>query len=61
MRSIAQASATMQVAVLASPSTSAMNRFSKPSQRGHHSAKRAIASAANNTIGPCAKLNTPKP
>ena len=27
---------------------------------GIHSAKRAIASAANSTIAPCAKLNTPE-
>ena len=31
-----------------------------PSQPGIHSEKRAIASAANSTIAPCAKLNTPE-
>ena len=36
------------------------NRLSMPSKGGIHSDKRAIASAANNTIAPCAKLNTPE-
>jgi hypothetical protein len=31
-----------------------------PSQPGIHSEKRAIASAANSTIAPWAKLNTPE-
>ena len=31
-----------------------------PVQPGSHSARRASASAANNTIAPCAKLNTPE-
>jgi hypothetical protein len=30
-----------------------------PSHCGNHSEKRAIASAANSTIAPCAKLKTP--
>ena len=32
----------------------------KPVICGNHSAKRAIAKAANNTIAPWAKLNTPE-
>jgi hypothetical protein len=31
-----------------------------PVQAGIHSAKRAMASAANSTIAPCAKLKTPE-
>ena len=34
--------------------------LSMPIQPGIHSAKRAIASAANNTMAPCEKLNTPE-
>ena len=34
--------------------------FSMPSQPGTHSEKRAMASAANSTIAPWAKLNTPE-
>jgi len=40
-------------------STLASTLLSKPSHCGNHSARRAIASAANSTIAPCAKLNTP--
>ncbi|MNK79383.1 hypothetical protein D3C87_990500 [compost metagenome] len=32
----------------------------KPNHCGNHSAKRAMASAANSTIAPCAKLKTPE-
>ena len=35
------------------------NGFVIPVHAGIHSEKRAIASAANNTIAPWAKLNTP--
>ena len=34
--------------------------LSKPKACGSHSEKRASASAANSTIEPCAKLNTPR-
>jgi hypothetical protein len=34
--------------------------FWKPNHSGNHSEKRAIASAANSTIAPCAKLKTPE-
>ena len=37
-----------------------MNLLSSPVSFGIHSAKRAIASAANSTIAPCAKLKTPE-
>ena len=33
--------------------------LSMPASFGIHSEKRAIASAANSTIAPCAKLKTP--
>ena len=37
----------------------ATNKLSSPVKAGIHSAKRAMAKAANSTIAPWAKLNTP--
>ena len=41
-------------------STLAKTGLLRPVQAGIHSAKRAMASAANSTMAPCAKLNTPE-
>ena len=57
--SISQAAAIMTTIAARNPSTLPIHWLSKPSQLGIHSAKRAIASAANSTIAPCAKLKTP--
>jgi len=58
-RSINQATATITSMAPAKASRLASNLLSKPSSAGIHSEKRAIASAANNTIAPWAKLKTP--
>ncbi len=57
--SISQAHTIITPIAAMKPSTLATIWFSKPNQSGIHSAKRAIASAANSTIAPCAKLKTP--
>src|SRR5882724_621540 len=58
-RSISHATTT--IVSIASTNAIAFERilFCSPSSGGSHSAKRAIAKAANNTIAPWAKLNTP--
>ena len=38
----------------------ASQRLSKPNHAGIHSESRAMASAANSTMAPWAKLNTPE-
>ena len=58
-RSMATASRNMTAALAMKASTLARIMLSKPSQRGNHSEKRAIDSAATSTIAPCAKLKTP--
>src|SRR5512139_3530279 len=58
-RSISQATATISTIAPTKASTLPSTLLSKPPQCGIHSEKRAIASAANSTIAPCAKLNTP--
>src|SRR5688500_13088630 len=54
--------ATMNITTIAQTKARALlrNLPSTPVHCGIHSAKRAIASAANSTIAPCAKLNTPE-
>ena len=59
-RSISQATTTMIAIAATKARMFARIRLWKPSHCGIHSAKRAIASAANSTIAPCAKLNTPE-
>ena len=59
-RSIAHASTTISAIAAMKASRLASSRLSKPSHCGIHSAKRDIASAANSTIAPWAKLNTPE-
>ena len=58
-RSISQATTTMIAMAVMKARMLATTRLSKPNHLGYHSAKRAMASAANSTIAPCAKLNTP--
>ena len=58
-RSTSQATAIITSSAAPKPSRLATSLLSKPSHCGNHSAKRAIASAANSTIAPCAKLKTP--
>ncbi len=59
-RSTAQANTNMRKAAMAKAKMLASSRLSKPSHSGSHSAKRAMANAANSTIAPWAKLNTPE-
>ena len=59
-RSISHATENMMTAAIANAIRLAAILLSIPSHCGIHSAKRAMASAANNTIAPCAKLNTPE-
>src|SRR5574343_1176638 len=59
-RCTAQASATMHAIAAAKPTRLPSHRLSVCSQALLHSEKRAIASAANSTIAPWAKLNTPE-
>eukprot|EP00952_Eustigmatos_sp_NYUAD-ZCMA_P010848 44294-Eustigmatos_ZCMA.PRE.1 len=59
-RSISQATTPMHAAASKNAIVLAIQRLSMPIHIGTHSAKRAIASAANSTIAPCAKLNTPE-
>src|SRR3990167_5963529 len=59
-RSISQASANMSTAASAKASTLPINLLSRPSHCGIQAEKRAMASAANSTIAPWAKLNTPE-
>jgi len=58
-RSITQATAIIASIAMPKPIRLARILLSKPSSWGAHSAKRAMASAANSTIAPCAKLKTP--
>src|SRR5690349_19074176 len=58
-RSMIHATTIITSAAPANASRLASTRLSKPSSFGNHSAKRAMASAANSTIAPCAKLKTP--
>ena len=59
-RSISQATTIITPIASTNASRLATNLLPcSPSSGGTHSAKRAIASAANSTIAPCAKLNTP--
>jgi precorrin-6x reductase len=51
--------ATITAIAAAKAITLASTLLSKFSSAGNHSAKRAMASAANSTIAPCAKLKTP--
>src|SRR3990167_2567255 len=57
--SISQATITITSIAAAKASTLPSTLLSMPRPCGIHSEKRAIASAANSTIAPCAKLNTP--
>ncbi len=57
--STAKATAIITAIAMMKASTLANTGLAMPVHCGIHSAKRAIASAANNTIAPCAKLNTP--
>ncbi len=59
-RSITHATATISSNAAAKASRLANSLLSRPISLGIHSEKRAIASAANSTIAPCAKLNTPE-
>ena len=59
-RSISQATPIMMAMLTAIASATVTAPGSMPSQPGIHSEKRAIASAANSTIAPCAKLKTPE-
>jgi hypothetical protein len=59
-RSISQASTNITAAASANAIRLPRNLLSMPSQPGIHSENRAMARAANNTIAPCAKLNTPE-
>ena len=58
-RSISQATAIITSMAPPKASRLASSLLSKPSSSGNHSEKRAIANAANSTIAPWAKLNTP--
>ena len=58
-RSMSQATATITAIAAAKASRLASSLLSNPSSAGIHSEKRAMARAANSTIAPCAKLNTP--
>ena len=60
MRSISQARITMMPAASTKATASAGKPAGMPVKPGSHSARRASASAANNTIAPCAKLKTPE-
>ena len=57
---ISQASTTITSAAPTKAIALSTNLLSRPVSFGIHSAKRAIASAANSTIAPCAKLKTPE-
>ena len=59
-RSISQA--TPIITSIATPKASRLisSLPDRPVHCGIHCAKRAIVSAANSTIAPCAKLNTPE-
>ena len=59
-RSITHASAIITRIATANASTLTSHFDSRPVQPGIHCEKRAIASAANKTIAPCAKLKTPE-
>ena len=59
-RSISQASTTIISAASDEGDRVADELAVEPVSFGIHSAKRAIASAANSTIAPCAKLKTPE-
>src|SRR5574343_1620803 len=59
-RCTAQASATMHAIAAAKPTRLPSHRLSVCSQALLHSEKRAIATAANSTIAPWSKLNTPE-
>jgi len=58
--SINQASTTIAAIATMKASTLTSSLSCRPVQCGIHIAKRAIVSAANSTIAPCAKLNTPE-
>jgi hypothetical protein len=50
----------MMAPAITKAATLASSGLSMPVHCGIHSAKRAIARAANSTIAPCAKLKTPE-
>ena len=58
-RSTSQATATISTIAPRKASTLPSTLLSVPSSAGSHSEKRAMASAANSTMAPCAKLKTP--
>src|SRR5262245_57868418 len=58
-RSTNQATATISNSAATNATRLPSNLLSNRSRCGTHSEKRAIASAANSTIAPCAKLKTP--
>ncbi len=59
-RSITQAQTNITAPASTNATRLATIMLSMPVHLGIHSAKRAIASAANSTIAPWAKLNTPE-
>ena len=59
-RSISQATINISAPAAMKATTLASTGLAIPVHSGNHSAKRAMARAANSTIAPCAKLKTPE-